>query len=157
MFARGAWSFQPARLPASPKNISSSIILTLARPSRKSNHSCTSAIPGDGGYTGFLVRPIRYGSKPFVSPTYAKTGDVPLWKMSARRHFLPFLATHSPCVPRVRSRAIASHQLRATIHPPVGFLARLVRFSTLLLRGPGPDAEAIQGFVGKRDCRRGNC
>jgi hypothetical protein len=38
----------------------------------------------------------------------------------------------------------------------VGFPARLVRFSTLLSRGPCPDAEALQGFVGKRDSRRGH-
>ena len=38
----------------------------------------------------------------------------------------------------------------------VGFPGRLVRFSTLLLRGPGPDPEAFQGFVGKRDSGRGH-
>ena len=70
MFARGVFSFQPARLPAYPENSASSIIPTLARRSRNSNHSRTYGIPGGGGCTGSLVRPIRRASKPFVSPTY---------------------------------------------------------------------------------------
>jgi hypothetical protein len=45
----------------------------LTKPA-KSNYSCTYRVPGGGGYTGFLVRPIRLVSKSFVSPTYAKTG-----------------------------------------------------------------------------------
>jgi hypothetical protein len=73
MFARGVVSFQPARLPAYSENSASPIIPTLARRSRNSNHSRTYGIPGGRGCTGSLVRPIRRASKPFVSPTYAKT------------------------------------------------------------------------------------
>ena len=74
MFARGVFSFHSLPLPASVENSPSPIVPTLARRFRKSNHSRTSAIPGGGGYTGFLVRPIRLTSKSFVSPTYAITG-----------------------------------------------------------------------------------
>src|SRR5579859_6348864 len=99
MFARGLVSFQPPRLPAYPENSASPIIPTLARRSRNSNHSRTYGIPGGGGCTGFLVRPIRCASKPFVSPTcqisvrnsfvsptYAKTGG---GGMSSQNSFLP--------------------------------------------------------------------
>src|SRR3984957_13300745 len=137
MFVRALLSFYPARLPAFPGNLPSLIIPARlsrvpferdARPSRKSNYSRTSAIPGGGGYTGFLVRPIRIVSKSFdsppdqisvrksfVSPTYAKNRGATLWKMSARRHFL---ATRSPCLPPVRDRAVTSHQ------SPSGWLPR---------------------------------
>src|SRR5260370_16691411 len=87
MFARGVFSFQPARLPAFPENLPSQIIPTLARLSRKFSHSRTYRVPGGGGYTGLFVRPTRFVSKSFVSPTskipvrnsfvsptYAKTG-----------------------------------------------------------------------------------
>jgi len=87
MFARGVLSFHPTPLPASSENSLSPIIPALARVSRKSNHSRTYGVPGGGGCTGFLVRPIPRASKSFVSPackisvrnsfaspTYAKTG-----------------------------------------------------------------------------------
>ena len=48
MFARGVFSFQPARLPAYPENSASPIIPTLARRSRNSNHSRTYGMPGVG-------------------------------------------------------------------------------------------------------------
>jgi len=70
MFARGVFSFHSAPVPASLENFLTPIIPTLARPSRKSNHSRTYGIPGGGGCTGFLVRPIRRASKPFDSPPY---------------------------------------------------------------------------------------
>src|ERR1700719_988316 len=88
MFSRGAFSFHSARLPASPENSLTPIIPARlsraplerdARPSRKSNYSRTYEIPGGGGCTGFLVRPIRRVSKPFVSPTY---------QISARNSFV---------------------------------------------------------------------
>src|SRR5713101_8263261 len=88
MFARGVFSFHPARCFASPENSPSPIIPTLARLSRKFNHSRTYGIPQGRGCTGFLVGPIPLVSKPFVSPayqisarnsfaspTYAKTGE----------------------------------------------------------------------------------
>jgi hypothetical protein len=71
MFARGFFSFHSAHLPTHPENSLSPIIATLARSFCKSNHSRTYRIPGGGGRTGFLVRPIRRASKSFVSPTYA--------------------------------------------------------------------------------------
>jgi hypothetical protein len=87
MFARGVFSFHPVRFHAYPENLPSPIIPTLARPSRKSNYSRTYGMSLGGGCTGFLVRPIRLVSNPFVSPpyqisvrnsfvspTYAKTG-----------------------------------------------------------------------------------
>ena len=70
MFARGVLSLYSARFPAFSESPLTPIIPTDARPSHKSNHSRTYGIPGGGGCTGFLVRPIRLASKPFVSPTY---------------------------------------------------------------------------------------
>src|SRR5579859_257531 len=74
MFARGAFSFHPAGLSAFPENLLSPIIPAHAKRARKSNHSHTYGIPGGGGCTGLLVRPVRRVSKPFVSPTYAHFG-----------------------------------------------------------------------------------
>src|SRR5579859_8156414 len=110
MFARAFLSYHSARIPACPENLPNPIIPTLlsrasferhSRPSCKFNYSRTSAMPGGGGYTGFLVRPIHFVSKAFisptyeisvrnsfVSPTYAKTGGCTPQKMSARRHHL---------------------------------------------------------------------
>jgi hypothetical protein len=59
MFARGLFSFQPARLPTYPENLPSPILPTHACPSRKSNYSRTYRTPRGGGYTGSLVGPIR--------------------------------------------------------------------------------------------------
>src|SRR4029077_8232991 len=108
MFARGGVSFHPARLSAYPVNLPSPIIPTLARPPANSNYCRTCTMSRSGGCTGFLVRPIRRASRPFVSPTYqisvrnsfasptyAKTGECTPPKMSARRHFLS-LSSQSP-------------------------------------------------------------
>jgi len=54
MFARERLSFQPPRLSTYQPDSLSPIIPTLARPSRKSNHSRTYGIPrGGGGYRFF--------------------------------------------------------------------------------------------------------
>jgi hypothetical protein len=103
MFARGVFSFHPVRFHAYPENLPSPIIPTLARPSRKSNYSRTYGMSLGGGCTGFLVRPIRLVSNPFVSPpyqisvrnsfvspTYAKTGGTPSPKNVGAPTFLIF-------------------------------------------------------------------
>jgi hypothetical protein len=105
MFARVVLTFHPAHLSTCEPDSLSPIIPTVARPSHNSNHSRTYEIPRGGGYTGFLVRPIRCASKPFVSPTckitvrnslisptYAKIGECIPLKLSARRHFRAFPA-----------------------------------------------------------------
>ena len=57
---------------ASSVPLPSPILPTLAHPSRKSNLSRTYRVPGGGGNTGFLVRPIHLVSKSLVSPAYAR-------------------------------------------------------------------------------------
>src|SRR5580704_852264 len=91
MFARGGFSFHPARFSAYPANLPNPIIPTLARPPANSNYSRTYEIPRGGRCTGFLVRPIPCASKSFVSPAYAKTGGYTPTKMSARTFSLSFL------------------------------------------------------------------
>ena len=95
MFARVVLAFHRACLSTYEPDSLSSIIPTLARPSRNSNHSHTYGMPGGGGYTGFFVGPISRASKPTVSTAYAKTGGCTSLKMSARRHFLS-LFSQSP-------------------------------------------------------------
>src|SRR5258708_20294389 len=77
MFARGAFSFHPARFPAYPENLPSPIIPALARISPNSNYSRTYGIPQGGGCTGFLVGPIRLVCKSFVSLHTQKQGGMP--------------------------------------------------------------------------------
>src|SRR5258708_1179510 len=56
MFARERLSFQPPRLSTYETDSLSPIIPTLARPSRKSNHSRTYGIPGGGGIYRFFCQ-----------------------------------------------------------------------------------------------------
>jgi hypothetical protein len=114
MFARAFLSFHPAGSLPTPKS-SQIQLFRHSCPERhsrgmrglpvNSNYSRTSAMPGGGGYTGFLVRPIHFVSKAFisptyeisvrnslVSPTYAKTGGVhPSKNVGAPTFSLSFL------------------------------------------------------------------
>jgi len=121
MFAREVLSFHSALPPGHNPKLLSPIIPTRlcrvpfkrdAQLPHKPNYSHTLAlsvsgegygIPGDGGCTGFLIRPIRRASKPFVSPTcrisvddsfvsptYAKTGGYPSCGKCRRADILDF-------------------------------------------------------------------
>jgi hypothetical protein len=132
MFARGVFSFHPAPFLASPENPPSPIIPTLARPSRKSNHSRTYRVPWGGGCTGFLVRPIRLVPKPFVSPAY---------KISVRNSFV------SPTYTKTGGYTLPPKCRRADIFD---FSPYILRFLGRLLRQcllNGSDApEVLPGF-----------
>src|SRR5258708_3394075 len=86
------------------------------------------AIPGEGGSTGFLVRPIRLVSNSFVSPTYqisvrnsfvsptyAKTGGTPPCGKCRRADIFDF----SPYFWRFLARLLRQRLLRGTGAPEV--------------------------------------
>jgi len=140
-FARGVLSFHLERSPISrrfflsptiPALLSRAPIERNARPACKSNYSRTSAIPRGGGYTGYLVGPIHFVSKSFishtckitvrnsfVSSTYAKTGGCTPPKMSARRPFLFALSCRLSTVGCWRPYRFprSPHQLLPAPHP----------------------------------------
>src|SRR5260221_7076360 len=123
MFARGAFSFHPARFPAYPENLPSPIIPALARNSPKSNYSRTYGIPWGGGCTGFLVGPIRLVYNSFVSPTYAKTGGYTPCGKCRRADIFDF----SPYFLRFLARLLRQRLLSASGAPEVlaGFRQRV--------------------------------
>ena len=72
MFARGVFSFNPARLPAFPQNRPTPIIPALARSSSKSNYSRTYTVPGEGDIPVFLSDQFTalFPQKPCAPPSF---------------------------------------------------------------------------------------
>ena len=126
----GVFSFHSARLPTYPENFLSPIIPTHTRRARKSNHSRTYELPGGGGCTGSIVRPIRRASKPFVSATYAHFA-----RNSLVSHTYAKTGGYTPC----------GKCRRADILDFSPYILRFLAFRLALL-APSPSIEARPPF-----------
>src|SRR5258708_40203514 len=99
----------PPLLGRKPSSVKSNHPHTLVPSASREGYG----MPRGGGCTSFLVRPIRFVSKPFVSPTYAKTGGSPPCGKCRRADIFDF----SPYILRFFARLLRHRLLRGTSAP----------------------------------------